>query len=192
MIDFILVFYEGLSHLVIRFIPFVLLLVILVDALLKTNNLSFSYRIIRYTILINWILTLFILLFKHTILMSFVARATGIYWWIFWLSLIGSVALPPILLRKTLGTNKWAILIVSCFCYFYGFFEIIVIYLISFHADYSSNYSLQNSIPFFLLRPFIYGCFLIGIDLILMRFRKKTDTSKPLNENDNLLDFDEF
>ena len=94
-------------------------------------------------------------------------RATGPYWWSYWLMFVCATILPYTLLFKKLRNKFWYVLIVA-FCIKIGFyFERYVIVISSFHRDYlpsswsKYNFGFMYSTSMF----FFQGLFLAVISL---------------------------
>ncbi len=98
---------------------------------------------------------------------AFLNRATGPYWWSYWLMFLSAIILPYTLLFKKLRNKFWYVLIVA-FCIKIGFyFERYVIIISSFHRDYlpsswsKYNFGFMYSTSMF----FFQGLFLAVISL---------------------------
>ena len=67
---------------------------------------------------------------------AFSNRATGPYWWAYWLMLIGSLCFPLLLFIKRFKLSIGAITVVLFMINIGRFFERFVIIVTSFHRDY--------------------------------------------------------
>lgn len=189
MIDLLLKMSFSLNGTFFRYLPIVMTFVILIDFIIKGNKIKFSYRFIRFALLLKWVLFIALLLFKNEILLNFLSRATGPYWWTFMITTIGSLLLPIFLLFQKWGTNKLFLFLICLFSCFGLIMEPIVIILTSIHQDYFSSTSYNNSlIGKFLMPAVIYTCFLIATDIILSRFRNKEQKTASTEQNQNVLD----
>lgn len=175
-LDLLLEFY------IMRHIALVILFLIVIDFFWKNQNFKFSYGVVRYALMINWMLNLFLLPFNWKDTASFVDRATGPYWWAYSIMLICSFLIPAMLLHKQLGRNKWALLVIGFLSTFGLNFELFVILLTSIHQDYLPSSTVRLYLSYLFLRPFIITCFLVGIDVLFFRNYAKNKTVQPLNE----------
>ena len=118
-----------------------------------------SWIIIIYTI-ITGIVYLYGLLFIREGY-SFINRATGPYWFAYWMMLLGNLVLPFTLLFKKLRTKVEYLIFVSFALKSGTYFEKFVIFITSLHRDYlpSSYTILHDDIYYYiLLGLIIQGC----------------------------------
>jgi hypothetical protein len=163
-----------------RHIGLAILFLIIIDYFWKKQNFKFSYGVIRYLILGKWALALLLLPFNWGETATFVNRATGPYWWAFSIMLVCGFILPILLLHKKLGRNKWMLLVIGFLSTFGITFEIFVILLTNLHQDYLSTSSV-SFLSYIFFRPLIMASLLVGIDLIIQKFRK--DKEELLNKD---------
>lgn len=108
---------------------------------------------------------------------AFLNRATGSYWWSYWLMFLSATVLPYTLFFKKLRNKFWYVLTVA-FCIKIGFyFERYVIIVTSLHRDYlPSGWPKYNFDFLFYLGVFLLqGFFLAIMSLIIYNliFRSK-------------------
>ena len=178
MIAFLNDLNSALVFYLLRHIALIILLLIIVDFFWKKQKFSFSYAVIRYSLLVKWGLGLFLIPFNWTDLTTFTNRATGPYWAIYWIMLIGAFALPLLLLQKKIGRNKWILLTVGFLSTIGAFFEIFVILITSIHQDFHTGQSISPYLSQLFLRPIIMCSFLVGFDTIMQKNRNDNQDRK--------------
>lgn len=119
-----------------------------------------------------------IIFYSHIILIRFVIevfvnydnvaiynRATGPYWWSYWLMFICATVLPFTLLLKRLRNKFWYVFIVAFFIKIGFYFERFVIIMSNLHRDYSpSGWSNSN----FVFLDYFGNIFLQGFLLAIL------------------------
>jgi hypothetical protein len=112
---------------------------------------------------------------------SFGERAFGNGWFAFWFMLIGSLALPFILLSKRIGTNLIFLFLVAVLMNIGWLFESFIVIVTSFHRDYiPAGFGRKGSIPFlpygnevYLLKGLILGMVVLIVGNLLYKTRNK-------------------
>ncbi|MFT5819646.1 MAG: hypothetical protein ACI8ZM_000871 [Crocinitomix sp.] len=170
------------SFYVLRHLTVIILFLIIIDFFWKKQDFKFSYSVIRYVVIISWLTNLCLLLFNFNESFDFLERATGPYWWIFWITLICGFILPALLIHKKLGRNKWILLLICFLSTFRLTFELFVILITSLHMDFLDNSTTRSYLGHLFLRPFIITSFLIGIDVLFFRNRTEKKVSETLND----------
>lgn len=137
-----------------------------------------SWIIVSYTV-INTIYFIIGLTFMPE-KFAFLDRATGPYWWSYWIMFLSATILPFSLLIKKLRVKLWYVLLVS-FCMKIGFyFERFTLTLVSFHRDYSPSNEMNTDLylPFYNLgMVFLQGFIMV---IVLLTILKIVDGRKPL------------
>lgn len=104
-----------------------------------------------------------------------ILRATGLYWWSFWIIIFLSDILPFILLFKKIGKNGWVILAVLLMMNAVWMFERFVIIVTSLHRDYLPSgwaiYPISTPLLTFLLHGIIEGIIITGISIFVMKYK---------------------
>ena len=113
---------------------------------------------------------------------SFVNRATGPYWWAYWIMLFGATVFPFSLLYKKLGSKPIYILLVIFLMKIGFYFERFVIITTSFHRDYDPDNNNFDGLSIFvkgllilLLQGFIMAIVLLTFFELLERFKTKNN-----------------
>lgn len=104
-------------------------------------------------------------------------RATGPYWWSYWLMFLSATVLPFTLLFKKLRSKFWYVLIVAFGIKLGSFFEKFVIIVTSLHSDYLSSSWVFVDFPLifglFFLQGFLLAIFLLIIYNLIIRLKNK-------------------
>ncbi|NOQ72331.1 MAG: hypothetical protein GQ574_10045 [Crocinitomix sp.] len=169
------------SFYVLRHLALIILFLIVIDFFWKKQNFKFSYAVIRYIILINWALNFMLLIFSLDVHLTFLNRATGLYWWAYQFMLFGSFVLPVLLFHKKMGRNKWILLTVGFLSTFGLSFELFVNLITSFHQDYLPSSTVPFYVSHLFLRAIMMASFLVGIDVLVHKFR--TDKKELVNQD---------
>lgn len=167
---------------IIRHIAIVLIFLIAIDFFWKKQDFKFSYAVIRYIVLANWVLNLMLTLFRIDEFTSFINRATGPYWWAYLIMLICSFALPILLFHKKIGRNKWPLLVITFLSTFALTFELFVILLTALHHGFSAGSTIPSYINYLFLRPLIMTSFLVGIDVLFLRNKSEVKAAQAMTE----------
>jgi hypothetical protein len=175
--------YSLFSFYILRQLFMIIVFLIVIDFFWKKQDFKFSYAVIRWVLLVNWIHDLLQIPFNWDEMSSFFDRATGPYWWAYWFMIIGGFILPVLLIHKKLGRNKWMILLVAFLATFSLTFELFVILITSMHQDFSGSSTVPLYLSHLFLRPFIITGFLIGLDVLLMRNRSQRRAAQSSEED---------
>ena len=138
----------------------------------KALNLV-SWIIITYTTITGMVYLYELLFTKEGY--AFTNRATGPYWFAYWMMLLGNLVLPFTLFFKKLRTKVGYLIFVSFAMKSGTYFEKFVIFITSLHRDYlpSSYTILHDDIYYYiLLGLIIQGCVLAIILLGYFEIRK--------------------
>jgi hypothetical protein len=175
--------YSLFSFYILRHLFVIILLLIAIDFFWKKQDFKFSYAVIRWVILVSWIHNLLRIPLNWDEMSSFSDRATGPYWWAYWIMMICGLILPALLIHKKWGRNKWMLLLVGFLATFSLTFELFVILITSLHQDYLRSSTVPLYLSHLFLRPFIITGFLIGLDVLLMRNRSQRSAAQSLEED---------
>ena len=133
--------------------------------------------IVSYTIVTMIQFLIRIIVFRDEY--AFLNRATGPYWWAYWLMFISAAILPFTLLYKKLFSKAFYLLFIAIFMKIGMYFERFVIIVTSLHRDYASDnerFNLSNYLIIgflmLILQGFILAIILLGIFELIER--KKT------------------
>lgn len=110
----------------------------------------------------------------------FTNRATGPYYWSFWLMLTAAILFPLSLFYKKLATKPLCLIAIVFFMKIGWYFERFVIIVTSYHREYSPQNSNFDSLLFWIvvvliqmLQAFIIAVILLGIFEIIERRKKQ-------------------
>ena len=128
------------ANLIYCFPPLILCL-ILIKLLFKNKfKTKEALNIVRWSIIFYTIVTTCYFIIGMIIApdeFAFTNRATGAYWFAFWLMLLSSTVLPFTLLIKKLASKFLYVFLVSILIKIGSYFERFVILVTSFHRDYA-------------------------------------------------------
>jgi len=142
------------------------LLILSIRAAFKDKiEISLSAQIIRWIIVIYAfgaiVSTILLMAFEHSKEYAFLDRATGPYWWAYFLMLFSNSLLPLILLNKKIGEKLMVLLFIALVMNLGWLVESFVIHITSVHQDFSDetyNPYLPNTRETrILIRGFILG-----------------------------------
>ncbi len=183
MIETYTEFLKSISEYLIKGIFISILLIIFIkliskkkiETVLSTKIVKWVIIIYSFGVLINTILMFII---PPTEKYAFLERATGPYWWAYWLMLSMNSIIPLILLNNKIGRNIYFLLIISLLMNIGGLFESFVVHITSLHKDFITkdyNPYLPNNREFhIILNGFVLGIILIVIENIINK-RQKTE-----------------
>lgn len=148
-----------------------------------------ALNIIRWFIIGYYLITLTYYIFR--LLFSseetaFGNRATGPYWWAYWMMMLCAMALPLTLLIKKLASKYLYVLLIA-FCIKIGaYFERFVIIVTSIHRDYLPPTTSTNDavlvivyiVAVIFLQGFILALLLLGIVELIERSKSRLDSRK--------------
>ena len=97
-------------------------------------------------------------------------RATGPYWWSYWLMFLLATALPFTLFYKKLRSKFWYVMILAFGIKSGSFFEKFVIIVTSIHRDYLPSSWTYVNFPYILGVIFLQGFLLAIFSLIIYNF----------------------
>lgn len=164
---------QVINNNLIRGIFISVLFVIIIGHFFKNIDTGYAFSILRWLI-ISYAITSVILVFMQLITqgVSSFTRATGQYWFAYWIMLIGSCIFPFTLLYRKFANKKYFLLLVSIMINLGWLFESFVIHVIYIHRDYLPPWEESNNFITYLL-PFkreiivITKGLLLGIFVIL-------------------------
>jgi hypothetical protein len=137
--------------------------------------------IVSYTIVTMIQFLIRIIVFRDEY--AFLNRATGPYWWAYWLMFISAAILPFTLLYKKLFSKAFYLLFIAIFMKIGMYFERFVIIVTSLHRDYAPDnerfdlsYYLIIGFLILMLQGFILAIILLGIFELIER-KKSIDNS---------------
>ena len=181
MIEILDIMHSLLEFYIFRHLIIIILFLVIIDSIWKKRDFKFSYSVMRYAILTMWVLNLILLVFRFEENFIFENRATGPYWWGYQFMFFGALVFPILLLHNKLGRNKWILLTVGFLSTFGLTFELFIILITSLHQNYLHSLTVPLYITHLFLRPLIMTSFLVGIDLLLHKFR--TNEMRQVNED---------
>ena len=186
MIESYTEFLKSISDFLIKGI-FISILLIIFTKMISKNKIEtvLSTKIIKWIIIIYSIGVLvnsiLMFIFPPIENYAFLERATGKYWWAYWLMLSMNSIFPLILLNPKIGRKISFLLIISLLMNIGWIFESIVVHVTSLHRDYitqDNNPYLPNNREFnFILYGFLLGIILVVIENISKK-RQKTEYGK--------------
>lgn len=186
MIETYTEFLKSISDYLIKGIFITLLLIIIIKIISKNKiETVLSTKIIRWIIIIYscgvLVNTILIFIFAPTEKYAFLERATGTYWWAYWLMLSMNSIIPLIFLNNKIGRNIYFLLIISLLMNIGWLFESFVVHMTSLHRDYITegyNPYLPNKREFtIILNGFVLGIILTVVENILKK-RQKIECGK--------------
>ncbi len=179
-------FLKSISDYVIKGI-FISILLIIIIKLISKNKIEtvLSTKIIKWIIIIYsfgvLVNTILIFIFPTTEKYAFLERATGPYWWAYWLMVSMNSIIPLILLNPTIGRKISFLLIISLLMNIGWLFESFVVHMTSLDSDFITedyNPYLPNNREFnIIFNGFVLGIILIVIENIIKK-RQKTEYGK--------------
>ncbi len=166
-------------NLITSLVPLIFV-IILIEAFFKNRfKTKQVLNLVRWIIVFYAIVTMIQFLIRITVFSeesAFLNRATGPYWWSYWLMFIGAAILPFTLLYKKLFSKAFYILFIAIFMKIGMYFERFVIIVTSFHRDYASDnerFDLSNYLIIgflmLILQGFILAIILLGIFELIER-----------------------
>lgn len=188
MIDTFIEFIKFIGDNLIKGIFISVLLVIFITFISKNKTeIDFSIKIIKWIIIIYsfgvLIGTLLLCIFKHSEKYTFLERATGPYWWAYWLIFTMNSIIPLFLLNKRIGKNIYFLLFITVLMNIGWLFESFVIHITSLNTNYiTENYNpyIPNSGEILILmNGFILGIVLLIIGIGINKWWKPTKLAKP-------------
>lgn len=180
--------YEQLIHIIdvnlmFSLVPCILVLM-LIDFVFKNKaKAKAALNIIRWFVIGYSLVTVTVYLFGMILRpeeYAFVNRATGPYWFAYWLMLFCAVILPFTLFIKKLASKYLYVLLVMILMKSGSYFERFVIMVTSIHRDYlPSDYkhSEWNSLWLFLGMIFLQGTILAIILLAIVEIKERFKTA---------------
>ncbi len=162
-------------------LPLLILSLMIIELLLKNRfETKKALNVVRWLIIFYTAVSLIYYLIGFIISpekFAFTNRATGPYWFAYWLMLLSATILPFSLLIKKLATKFLYVLLISIFMKIGFYFERFVIIVTSFHRDYSPegyNSYLPGNLAFigiFFLQGFILAIVLLTFIEIVERVK---------------------
>ncbi|MBL4678026.1 MAG: hypothetical protein JKY70_17740 [Mucilaginibacter sp.] len=132
--------------------------------------------------IIRWILIVYGLLnicevfmgwYSSTNMLFYFGRATGQYWYIFYIQIIPNTILPLLLFFKKLGRNKYVLLTVSFLINLSWLFELISIYAVNTHKEYTVAQNANNYLWFLLLKGLLIGGIIYAVGNTIAAFQRR-------------------
>ena len=182
MIETYTEFLKSISDYLIKGIFISILFIILIkmiskdkiETVLSTKIIKWIIIIYSFGVLIN---TILIFIFPQTEKYAILERATGPYWWAYWLMLIMNSIIPLILLYPNIGRKKSILLIISLLMNIGWLFESFVIHITNLHRDFITEdynpYLPNNRELNIILNGFVLGIILVVIENIIKKRQKK-------------------
>lgn len=174
-------FLKFISDFLIKGIFISILLIILIKLIFKNKiETVLSTRIIKWIIIIYsfgvLVSTILMFIFPPTEKYAFLERATGPYWWAYWLMLSMNSIIPLILLNNKIGRNIYFLLTISFLMNIGWLFESFVIHMTSLHRDFvteSYNPYLPNNRELLIIfRGLILGIILLIAENVVKTYWK--------------------
>jgi molybdopterin-containing oxidoreductase family membrane subunit len=178
------IIFKFLDLLLIKTIFISVLIIIILKWIIKTLKTELALAIIKWILISYSILIIISLTFpfftgENNEILPFINRATGPYYWAYFVMLFSAIVLPQTLLIKNLGKSKYFILIISILINAGMWFERFVIIVTSLHQDYfmgSEHYSILNLVPMeSILVGLFWGILFLSIANINNPLWKKED-----------------
>jgi hypothetical protein len=138
----------------------------------KRVNIPLSIQIIKWVLisysvlLLGYELCLVLSAYFGVDIYMITSRATGLYWFAYWLIIAGNCIFPFFLLIRKLGRNVYIILLTTFVVNIGWLFESFVIHTTNLHRDYvtiGSGYLPYAHEWFILLKGFVVGLLVVGI-----------------------------
>lgn len=187
MIETYTEFLKSISDYLIKGI-FISILLIIFIKLISKNKIEtvLSTKIIKWVIIVYsfgvLVNTILMFIFLPTEKYTFLERATGPYWWAYWLMLSMNSIIPLILLNNKIGRNIYFLLIISLLMNIGWLFESFVIHMSSLHRDFITedyNPYLPNKTELYiLLNGFVLGTIVLVIENIGKKNMEKLKLNK--------------
>lgn len=166
-----------------------ILTVIIISKIFRKVSLKRSLATLRWFMLAYAIIAILSIAYSYITLKFNFDRATGPYWWSYWLMFTCTCVLPFLLLHKKFRHNIAFMLILSVLVNLGWLFELFVILVTSLHRDYlpsswpDGNYIWGTLYIFGVLafQGIIVGLLSILIGYIGIRLTKNNTFAKSLN-----------
>jgi hypothetical protein len=181
MIETFTDFLKSISDYLIKGIFISILLIIFIKLISKTKiETVLTTKIIKWVIIIYsfgvLVNTILMFIFPPTEKYAFLERATGPYWWAYWLMVSMNSIIPLILLNKKIGRKTYFLLIISLLMNVGWLFESFVIHMTSLHRDFvteSYNPYLPNNRELLIIfRGLIFGIVLLIVENVIKTYWK--------------------
>jgi hypothetical protein len=164
---------QVITNNLIRGIFISVLFVIIIARFFKSLDTKYAFNILQWLI-ISYAIAGIILMFMQLITqgLSSFTRATGPYWFAYWIIILGSCIFPFALLFRKFANKKYFILLVAVIINLGWLFESFVIHVTTIHRDYLPPSDNNDSFITYLL-PFkrelivVTKGLLLGIFVIL-------------------------
>lgn len=181
MIEIYSEFLKFISDYLIKGIFISILVIILIKLIAKSK-----IKTVKSTEIIKWIIVIYSFgVLVHTILIftfpptgknDFLERATGPYWWAYWLMLSMNSIIPLILLNRKIGRKIYFLLIISLLMNIGWLFESFVVHSTSLSRDFIGeeyNPYLPSKREFtIILKGFLFGIILVVVENIIKKRQK--------------------
>lgn len=181
MIEIYSEFLKLISDYLIKGIFISILVIILIKLIAKSK-----IKIVKSTEIIKWIIVIYSFgVLVHTILIftfpptrknDFLDRATGPYWWAYWLMLSMNSIIPLILLNRKIGRKIYFLVIISLLMNIGWLFESFVIHSTNLSRDFIG----EEYNPYFpskreftiIFNGFLFGIILVVVENIIKKRQK--------------------
>lgn len=161
-----------LNTLVLKALPFAVLGMIVIG-IWYNQAFKRSFKLIRNVLLAVWALRIITWFINWD--SGIIDRATGPYYWAYWLMTIGGLAAPVLLFHPKTGINKWFLLAVSLLSNLGLFMEHYFIILTSIHMDHFSTDAWEYIAGFLILLITQIG-FLLFLERFVYKKPKPVDS----------------
>jgi hypothetical protein len=120
------------------------------------------------------------IMFNHNSgISAFSERATGPYWWAYWIMVLSHLVAPLTLIIKKLGERIYFVLFISLVMNLGWIFESFVVHMTSLHRDYlpaTNTISMENWLPYSrewktIWWGILFGGFLLILGNFVSKFR---------------------
>lgn len=158
---------QVINNNLVRGIFISVLFVIIIGRYFKAINTEYAFSILRWLIILYTTASVIFIITQLTAQgTSSFTRATGSYWFAYWIMLVSSCVFPFILLLKKFANKKYILLLVAIIINLGWLFESFVIHITSIHRDYLPPSEYGNSFITSLL-PFKWELIVIAKGLLL-------------------------
>ena len=181
MIEAYTEFLKSISDYLIKGI-FISILLIIFIKLLSKNKIEtvLSTKIIKWIIILYsfgvLVNTILMFLFPSSEKYAFLERATGPYWWAYWLMLSMNSIVPLLLLNNKIGKKIHFLLLIALLMNIGWIFESFVVHMSSLQIDFITEdynpYLPNNRELYLLLNGFVLGIIVLVIENIIKKYWK--------------------
>jgi len=161
-----------LNTLVLKALPFTVLGMIIID---NWYNHAFkqSFKLIRILLLAVWGLRIITWLINWD--SNIIDRATGPYYWAYWILTIGGMVTPILLIIPKIGKNRWFLFSIALLSNLGLLMEHYIVIITSIHSDQTSTYIWEYIVGFLILLITQIG-FLLFLERFVYKKPKPVDS----------------